>query len=351
MAGKTKHGLPETKGTFQLSGIVSGVESDNFFKTGKTKNGSTYRIVNFGVEIDRNKKLFVSLFGMPQKEVFFYKSGKKGESATTKNVDWNDRNKFKGDGYRLIGMNLGLTKKKDENGKEVNDKQYLTPYDGALFIKENLQDGMHVFIKGKIEYSHFKNDSGEIQRMEKLVPQQISLCKEIDFSADGFEPTANFTQEIVFTGIDKEDVDGETEFYLSSNIVTYSGIEQASFTIKNPKLAGNFKKNISPFSMIKVWGDISLKTYSESVEDDSGDDDTWGESNDMDRMFASYSREFLITGADPKTIDNETYSEESIAKAIAEVNKEDKASSEFADNESWGDDDDDSFDDDGWDVD
>lgn len=40
--------LPETKGAFQLKGVVSGMEKDTAFKEIKTKSGKPMRMLNFG---------------------------------------------------------------------------------------------------------------------------------------------------------------------------------------------------------------------------------------------------------------------------------------------------------------
>ena len=52
---KKIHELPQTKGEFELRGIVNGVEKDNFYKETKTRNGNTFRRVNLGIEYDKDK--------------------------------------------------------------------------------------------------------------------------------------------------------------------------------------------------------------------------------------------------------------------------------------------------------
>ena len=47
--------LPETKGTFQLKGIVSGVEKDKFYKSRKTTTGKDERTISFGIEFEKDK--------------------------------------------------------------------------------------------------------------------------------------------------------------------------------------------------------------------------------------------------------------------------------------------------------
>lgn len=46
MAKPSVHGLIETKGSFQLRGIVTNTEKDEFYKEGKTKNETPKRNVN-----------------------------------------------------------------------------------------------------------------------------------------------------------------------------------------------------------------------------------------------------------------------------------------------------------------
>ena len=44
----------------------------------------------------------------------------------TQEVAWNDRYTFDKEGYRMIGVNVGVKKIVDKKGNEVNDKKVLT---------------------------------------------------------------------------------------------------------------------------------------------------------------------------------------------------------------------------------
>ncbi|MCK5022699.1 MAG: hypothetical protein KAS04_00865, partial [Candidatus Aenigmarchaeota archaeon] len=169
MASKTKTGIPETKGFFQLKGKVVGVGKENFYKEGKTRAGNPYRRISFGVQVSKNETFFVEIFGNIMENVYFSKRNE-DKTFTTKAVAWKDRKKFNKKDYSLIGMNLGLTKKEDSKGKAVNDKQYMVDFDGCEHINENLKDGMSVFVKGKIQYGHYSDDSGELKRTQKFIP-------------------------------------------------------------------------------------------------------------------------------------------------------------------------------------
>jgi len=344
MAKKTKIGLPETKGTFQLKGVVTGVGRDNFYKEGKTKNGNSYRMINFGVRVDDESVLFLSLFGSVIKDVYFSKKVKDGDKYKyeTKPVAWKDRKSFGSGDWNIIGMNLGLEKTTNDSGKLVNNIKKLVQYDGCGYIQEALKDGMNVFVKGKIEYQHYKNDNGELVRTEKLVPNQISLCQDIDFESKDFKRSAKFEQYLILTDIEKEE---EDRFILSSAITTYKSVEQATFVITNSEMAKQFRK-LKNYSMIKVWGNIVSVSNSEIVEDSS--DDIWGEENPMARLTGSYRKEMVITGADPSTIDNETFSDENISDAIKAMEKDENVTTEFGDDEKWGEEDKDNDEFGGW---
>ena len=165
--------LPQTKGTFQVRGIVSGVEKDNFYTEKKTKTGNDFRMVNFGVEYEDKKTIYPSLNGMPRDKVYFSKKNEDGKTEV-KAIAWKDRIKKAPEGYRMIGVLAGLQKIKDENGKVRNDNKTLTEYDACEYISENLQDGDSVFVKGNLEFGSYTNKDGEVSRTTKFVPTQIS---------------------------------------------------------------------------------------------------------------------------------------------------------------------------------
>ena len=153
--------LPETKGAFQLKGIVSGMEKDTAFKEIKTKSGKPMRMLNFGASYLDGETLYVNIQGMEQENVYFSKRAeKKGEKADTVKVPWVERYSYNREGYRMIGKNIGVKKKVDSEGKTVNDKKILTDFDACKEVKENLRDGASVFIRGSLDYSSFTDDKG-----------------------------------------------------------------------------------------------------------------------------------------------------------------------------------------------
>lgn len=338
MAKERIFDLPETKGNFQLKGIVTGTGKDGFYKEKKTRTQKDMRIVNFGAEYADGKTMYVNLQGMTQDFVYFSKKAeKKGDKATTEKVSWADRFSYNREGFRLIGKNVGVKKKVDSEGKTVNDKKTLTDFDACKEIRENLKDGQSVFMKGSLDYSSFTDDNGNKKSSVKLIPAQISLCADINFKDEKYTQQNDFNQVIVFMGIDKEKDDNEKatgRFIVTAKIVTYSTIEDVEFIIENEKLANTFRKNLKPYNAIKVSGHVVTATQVEIVEDE----DEWGESDAMERPSNPTKREFIITGAKGSTKDTETYAQDKMEEAMAKIAKANRATDDFgAESDGWGD--------------
>lgn len=334
--------LQETKGTFQVKGLVKGVEKEKFYTSKATKTGKDFRNVNFGCMYDDKKSIYVNLNGMPQQNVYFSKRDSKTKKTDTKTIPWANRNKFNEEGYRLIGVNVGLEKTINAEGKAVNDKKTLTPYDACDYIKDYLMDDSSVFIKGNLEFSSFMDSEGNIRRSVKYVPGQISLCKEVKFDeySEENKPSHDFTQNIVFMGIDKERIDDKetNRFIVSAKIVTYNDIVDTEFVMTDSKLAGVFRKNLKAYNAITVHGRIEVVNNIETVEEE----DCWGESNAMNSVNSSSKVELVITGATPSTIDKETYTEKNVAEAMKKIRASKEADNKFVvesetdDGDSWG---------------
>lgn len=336
MAKERLFDLPETKGSFQLKGIVSGTDKDSFYKELNTKSGKPMRFVNFGVSYNDKKSLYVGLQGMEQENVYFSKKADKpGEKGDTQKVAWSERFKYNREGYRLIGKNIGVKKKVNDAGKLVNDKKVLTDFDACKEIHDNLKDGASVFIRGTLDYSSFTDNQGNKRTSTKLVPAQVSLCSDCDFSDVDYEQQNDFNQTIIFISIDQEKEDDKPtgRFIVLAKVVTYNSIEDVQFFIENKDLANKFKKSLKPYWAIKVSGHIISETQTETVQTD---DDEWGESDALEKVNAPTRRLFMITGAKGNTIDKELYSEAKVEEAITKINKAKNAENNFGD-DSWGD--------------
>lgn len=325
-----KHELQQTKGMFQFRGKVTGVDKDNFYKETKTKNGNPWRTVNFGLEIDKEKNVYCSLNGGEKKSVYFTKKNENGKFES-KEVPWSERRTFNADGFKLIGVNLGLTKTVDKSGQEVNDKRTMVDFDACSYIADNLADGASVFVKGKIDHSSYNN-----RHYTKFVPNQISLCKPVDFDDEGYKVLADFEQTICFTGIDKT-ADG---FTIHGYTIGYSDITEVEMymTSKYANFAKTLKK-LKPYTSVTLVGYIAVEAATEEVANDDGD--AWGdtEANSFTKVSAATERKMYVVAGKSDSIDTTLYTEESVTKAIAQLKQAEQAKSDFGssdDSDDWG---------------
>lgn len=322
MAKKRLFDLPQQKTEFQMIGIVTGVEKKNFFTNKKTKSGADMNMLNFGIEFDDKQTAYLTLNGMERDSVYFYNS----KDKKTINVKWADRNKSQAEGYRMIGVNLGL--ERDEKDEE-NIKYTMTEYDAAKYASQHLKDEMSVFVKGNIEFDSYTNDKGETKRSTKLIPSQISLCsKPVDFEEEDYKVLADFKTNIIFDSIEQEkDEAGKPtgRFIVNALNVGYATITNTEFIIEDAKLANNFKKGLKQYNSIEVTGRFQSTILTETVEET----DDWGEKSSFDKVGGARKSEMIITGAKPSTIDNETYTEDNIIKARRAIANKNKAEKSF----------------------
>ncbi|PLR99522.1 hypothetical protein [Bacillus sp. T33-2] len=329
---KTKHGLPETKGQFKLRGFVTGMGRDNTYTSKETKTKKERRVLNFGVQTAPESTVYVTVQGMEQKEVFFSKRSEvKGQPGELKRVPFADRKKNQGEGFNLIGLSVGIDK--DAEGKNI--VKHLHDFDAAEELYNKLNDEDQVFIQGGIEYSSFKNEKDEVRRNKKFVVNRIYNAKDIDFESEKFEETSDFKQKIIFMGIKKVEDKDDPRFEVEAKIVTYNSVEDADFIIRNTSLANTFRSQLKPYNAIEVWGKIFNKLDADEVPA-TDKKASWGEEDKFKRVNNTYIRELVITGADPETLDVETYTEEIIDEAMKAL-KEFGESNQSAGNNAWGD--------------
>lgn len=334
---KKIHNLPQTSGMFNLRGIVTGALKNNFYTEKTTKNGNGFRQLSFGVEFDDQQTAYLTLNGMERKFVYYYSA----KDKKTVDIAWKDRNKAPGEGYRMIGVNVGLERSEEDDG---NLKYTLTDYDAAKYASEHLEDGMSVFVKGNLEFDSYTDSKGETKRSRKLVPTQISRCsKDVNFDAEDFEALSDFKITIVYQDIAKEKDENDRDtgrFVLSTLVVNYSSIVPVDFIVEDAKLATLMKKNLKLFNSIEVTGKFKSSVVTETVEET----DDWGEKSSFDRVSAPRVFELVVTGAKPASIDRETYTEQNIAEARKAIINKDKVESNFGEKKAkdddipWGDD-------------
>lgn len=315
-------GLRQTKGYFQVKGKVTGVEKENFYTEGKARNGKDYRRINFGVEYQPDCSVYVQQFGMPQDYVYYSRQEIAGnqKKTITEKVNWSDRFKSPGEDYRLVGINCGVEKVTDKNGKLVNNKKILTQFDACKEIAEHLNDGDSVFVRGNIIYSTYEGS-----HKTSFDFTQVSLCdSDINFKDEKFKVSNDFQQEIIFMGIEKsKEIDGE--YVISAKVVNYDSIEDIELYTRNSKRASVMRKNLKPYTLIEVGGFILSEIDKEEVEEE----DDWG-SIKMNKVKAPVVRKLMITDLNKDSLDTTTYSEEIIEEALVKQKTNDTAKAEFS---------------------
>ena len=322
------HNLKQTSANFQVSGIITGTKSQKFYKS-----GDKWNTVEFGVKINEQKTVYCKLTGYTRDYVYYYKKSEiKGEKGTSKRVDWKDRKKSPGDGFNLIGTRI--TTGKDENGKNVNE--VMVEWDAVEYIHDNWTDGMSVFINGNMEFSSYESKDGTKHRKTTLVPTQIYLSSDIDFSAEGYKENAEFDNTLVFSDIEpEEDENGKRtgRYVLSGYSVGYNNIENVVFIIDadHSGVAKAIKKKMRSGNAIKTYGRISIVHNVEEVEVS----DDWGSTEvspmENKKVAGSSKTEYIVYKVDGDTFDTETYDEDAIAAAIRAVKNEKEAKKNFGD--------------------
>lgn len=349
-----EHGLKLTQSNFQIRGVVTGVQSNNFYVEKDIPNSKNkVRNVSFGVKYDvfrdngnvdltMGKTIYPTVQGFTRESVYFSK--RENDKTETKQIPWAQRLDFTTNNpdWRMIGVNVGL--EKDEDGKNI--KEYLTEFDAAKAIKDKLKDDMSVFVRGSLEFRSYTNKKGETKRFTSFNANQISLCADVDYEEEGFEARHDFEQTIVYTGIEKE-TDAENKstgrFILSGYVITFNAIEPVSFVVEDSKLANLMRKHLKPYNSIQVHGKIEVSHIVEDVTEDNTDE--WGDSNPMNnrRANAPTKRELIVTGASPSTITTDVYTEESVAAGIQKLKAKEKVNKNFGEkkeavnaNDDWG---------------
>jgi len=330
--GYGEHGLLMTEGEFKARGLVTATSKDSFFKQSTQKNGFERNTVNFGVKTSTDNEVYVQISDSEKEDAWFYKpSATKGEKGVSKKISWGQRKNFKEEGFSPIGVTVGL--KKDESNKNV--KESMADYDAAEYLSQELKDDMPVLIVGELEFSSSEGKNGK-NRYKKLKIKKI-FNSAVDFSKEDFKEESHFKQKCLFVDIAQAQKDGKADtedprWIVKAKIVTYKGLEDIEFILRNKKLASNFRKNLKAYNRISIHGKINNQRIVEVVENTS-DDDWGGESDPFDNVGSSRKFEFEITGIDTKDIDTKTYTEKIVLDAF-------KAQDEFGSEEMpWSDDD------------
>ena len=330
MAEKQEKILEQTRSTFRAIGKVTGVDRDNFYKSGiveRGKNeGKEYRSLRFGVKTSPTQTIYVQMFGMEQDQVYVYDNKiKKGgmvdyDEFMDKQEAWAEEGKVTFDST----VNLTTTGRKDP-------KSHLLKFDNIDLIYELLSNGMSVYVSGNITRSSYENQSGETVNQTNNDLTQILLVDDIDFDSNKFREYAVFTEEFVLTDteIDKEQekliVNGLTIDYnentypvsfdlsyaeeMNGKLLSTEGVSDEDIKKNNEYVAEQVemkKKMIKAFrklkygTLLKVDGKMINKVT--VTEQETEDDDLLADlRGNSKKAIYDYSKTLSISGTDSYT--------------------------------------------------
>jgi hypothetical protein len=333
--------IKETKGTFEVRGVLFNLKAENAFKEIVTTSGKKMRMSNLGLRLSDSEVMFISLNGMEQDNVYFSKQVKKGEKPVTEKVEWAKRDRWaeSHDGYRLIGVGLALAKESEDSDKNVPVVNY-TPFDAVNEIQDSAQDGMSVFVKGKIEFSSYadKNNKDEIRHSTKFIPTAIYLAqKPIDFQATDFVKSAEFAQPVIFEKVNRESIPNSDNFRYTLDVATvgYKSYEEATLECTEV-IATAMKSKMKPNQAITVTGRIES---TQVVETETAE--VWGEESKVGKPKNTGRVVLKVTGARPETINVEDYTKKIVdeyrtAVEAAKKSKEVKEGDFETQESGWG---------------
>lgn len=336
---KQKQEIPAMRGSFAIRGIVTSFDKVESFEK-KTKNGKNMRRIEFDVTSNEGNVHRMRLQAFTSDKVYFSGRVKKDngeDEQVTKEVLWNDRLKFKEEGLLPIDrVSFGLEKETDpESGKEKNKIETMLTYDAIEKIYELLNVGESVYLRGNIQVEEYTTQSGEKRNATRFVPTQIYLTQEpIDFNAEDFKEQAVFELNAIAEEIEES---GSEEFTITGLVIGNQRIGRQTLVFRNdPSLPETFKletwanplrsfKRAKKYIAATFVGNI-INAANKVETEETAEVDEWGipvsfQSPLRRPTTNGHRREFLCTGIVSGTIDNETYTEETVDKFIAQFIK------------------------------
>lgn len=158
------------------------------------KSDWIYNHLNLGVDCgEKYGTIYSEMMGGygSERDNVVYVHGKKDDGSddfeNRFTIDWDDR--FDTEIIESIGslcfMTVGL--EKDKNGK-VYYKKFLTSYDAILYIKQNLESGMVLNVKGNLKYSTYNDNTVVKKEINSVVLSKVD---------DSSKYSAKFTQTVL----------------------------------------------------------------------------------------------------------------------------------------------------------
>ncbi len=163
----SKTQLKKGKATFNLVGKAK--IGDFTFKIDEVSDsGWQYNSMNLGVDCGNGNVVYADMMGgfsTTRDNVLYVNS--KEDFTNRYTIDWEDRfldsiiDTVHNNNFIKVGI------EKDASGKTFT-KRFLSPYDAIDYVKENLEDGTVVNVKGDVKYSIY-NDTVQVKKEIKSI--------------------------------------------------------------------------------------------------------------------------------------------------------------------------------------
>jgi len=243
------------KGVAQFQLIGEAKINDYTFKIDEeSASGWIYNNMNLGVDCGNGNTVYCDMMGgySSVNDSVIYVHGKT-ENDNGKEVDdyenrftvdWDDR--FDDDIIDQIGNQCFITVglEKDNKGKTFS-KKFLSAYDAIEYIKNNLEEGTIINVKGNLKYSSYQGNT----QVKKEVTS-VFLSKADDVS----KYSATFQQTIL---VDKDSLDKYDKesgsFPITAYVIDYVGKygENKQEIKQNVAFSKAFQFNVSPDELEK----------------------------------------------------------------------------------------------------
>ena len=333
---RQKQEIPAMRGTFAIRGIVTTFDKVEGFVQ-KTKTGIEMRWIRYSVTSSEGNIHSLQLQAFQSENVYF--SGReKQEDGTekiiTEQVAWNNRLKYKKEGFLPIDrVSYGLKKVVNpDTNKEENERHIKLTYDAIEDIYNSLEVGMSVYVRGNIQVEEYTAQNGEKRNTTRLIPNQISLTgAPIDFNAEDFKEQAVFelgviAEDIEFSGTEEATITG---LFIGNQRLGRQTLvvrndecfkDDPEFDLTNLLNGLRSVKAYKPYVYVTFVGNM-VNAANHEVAEPEVTTNPFGFKNTKSPLRptgSGFRREFLCKGVIDSLIDMDTYTPENVDQFIAQ---------------------------------
>lgn len=333
---RQKQEIPAMRGTFAIRGIVTTFDKVEGFVQ-KTKTGKEMRRIRFSVTSSEGNIHSLQLQAFQSENVYFSGREKQEdgtEKIVTEQVAWNNRLKYKKEGFLPIDrVSYGLKKVVNpDTNKEENERHIKLTYDAIEDIYNSLEVGMSVYVRGNIQVEEYTAQNGEKRNTIRLIPNQISLTgSPIDFNAEDFKEQAVFelgviAEDIEFSGTEEATITG---LFIGNQRLGRQTLvvrndecfkDDPEFDLTNLLNGLRSVKAYKPYVYVTFVGNM-VNAANHEVAEPEVTTNPFGFKNTKSPLRptgSGFRREFLCKGVIDSLIDMDTYTPENVDQFIAQ---------------------------------